>query len=115
MAAYWQGYGTLGVGEAAGSSMSWDSRALSLQASAEGERGGRSEAASPAENIPAGQVRASRRTEKNSSKFLASFVGQGEMPYQVRRRAREREEEERRKAHLQECVDHLQVSEHWGE
>jgi len=69
MAAYWQGYGTLGVGEEAGS-VTWGARSLSLSLHQK-----RSE-----DMAVEGGRRESSRTRGN---LLSAFAGQGNLPYQV--------------------------------
>ena len=93
MAAFWQGYGTLGAGEMAGA-VTW---------SASGR-----ESPSEVEHSQHPMSFSGRRGGQGSN-FLAAFAGQGQLPYQVRRRAREQQAEAERQVHLQERVDLLQV------
>jgi hypothetical protein len=71
MAAYWQGYGTLGVGEEAGS-VTWGARSLSLSENVSQKR---------SEDMAVeGGRRESSGTRGN---LLSAFAGQGNLPYQV--------------------------------
>jgi hypothetical protein len=81
MAAYWQGYGTLGVGEQVGS-VTWGNGNPLLALHAD-ERGQVQEV-SVAGEIGGGAGK--------GGKFMG-FAGQGQLPYQVRRRAREQQAE----------------------
>ena len=96
MAAYWQGYGTLGVGENAGA-VAWDSM---HSRSAERE-------AARKDQMREGSL--DGKNDGNARGFMSAFAGQGQLPFQVRRRIREQKEEKQRQLHLHERGDLLQV------
>ena len=91
MAAYWQGYGTLGVGNEAGSSLLWG---LGLEGSSSQDTG-----AASMDVAPAGGSHA--HPSAKGGTFVPVFPGQGELPYQARRRVREQEEAQARRDLLQ--------------
>ena len=91
MAAYWQGYGTLGVGNEAGSSLLWG---LGLEGSSSQDTG-----AASMDMAPAGGSHA--HPSAKGGTFVPVFPGQGELPYQARRRVREQEEAQARRDLLQ--------------
>ena len=99
MAAYWQGYGTLGVGEQVGS-VTWGN-AHALSAMALHDEHSQMNEVSVAGDLGGGASK--------GGQFMSSFAGQGQLPFQVRRRAREQQAEALRQAHLQERVDLLQA------
>ncbi len=89
MAAYWQGYGSLGVGEQVGS-VTWGNGNPLLAMALHDERGQMQEVSVAGDGGSAGP----------GGTFMASFAGQGQLPYQVRRRAREQQAEAQRQARV---------------
>ena len=94
MAAYWQGYGTLGVGNEAGSSLLWG---LGLGESS--KESTQDTGAASMDVAPAGGSHA--HPSAKGGTFVPVFPGQGELPYQARRRVREQEEAQARRDLLQ--------------